>query len=140
MAGYATIAKEILDSKKRPQIDYILVPSGGGALVSSIASFLKQVAPNIKVIAVEPETCTPFSSSILNGKIQSSEKVSKFCNGSSVKKIGEACFEVGKTSVDGFISVSENKLAEKIIKLYSMGYICEPSGALGVAGLDKIKN
>ena len=52
MAGYATIAKEILDSKKRPEIDYILVPSGGGALVSSIGSFLKQVDPSIKVIAV----------------------------------------------------------------------------------------
>lgn len=54
MAGYATIAKEIEDSKKRPEIDYILVPSGGGALVTSIGSFLKQVDPTIKVIAVEP--------------------------------------------------------------------------------------
>ena len=39
---------------KRPEIDYILVPSGGGALVTSIGSFLKQVDPTIKVIAVEP--------------------------------------------------------------------------------------
>ena len=56
-----------------------------------------------------------------------------------MKKISEACYEIGKTCVDGFVAVSENKLAEKIIKLYSMGYICEPSGALGVAGLDKMR-
>lgn len=50
--------------------------------------------------------------------------MSRFCNGSSVKTIGETCFNIGKTSVDGFVSVTENKLAETIIKLYSMGYIC----------------
>jgi len=49
---------------------------------------MKQVSPNTKVIGVEPETCTPFSSSIMKGELISSEKVSKFCNGSSVKRIG----------------------------------------------------
>lgn len=140
MPGYATIAKEIIDEKRFSDVDYIIVPSGGGALVSSIASFMKQVSPNTKVIAVEPETCTPFSSSIIKGEMVSSEKVSKFCNGSSVKRIGEPCFRIGKTCVDGFVSVTENKLAETIIKLYSMGYICEPSGALAVAGLNKMRN
>ena len=67
MPGYATIAKEIIDQKRFSQIDYIVVPSGGGALASSIASFMKQVSPNTKVIAVEPEGCTPFSNSIVRG-------------------------------------------------------------------------
>lgn len=48
--------------------------------------------------------------------------------------------DMGITSVDAFIEVGIRKLAENIIKLYSQGYICEPSGALSVAGLDKIKN
>jgi threonine dehydratase len=57
-----------------------------------------------------------------------------------LKSIGESCFKIGKTCIDGFIAVSENKVAETIIKLYSLGYICEPSGALAVAGLSKIRN
>jgi threonine dehydratase len=69
MPGYATIAKEIIDEKRFSDVDYIIVPSGGGALVSSIASFMKQVSPNTKVIAVEPEACTPFSNSIIKGEI-----------------------------------------------------------------------
>ena len=52
------------------------------------------------------------------------EKSSRFCNGSSVRKIGSSCFDIGKTSVDGFVAVSENKLAETIIRLYSLGIIC----------------
>lgn len=68
------------------------------------------------------------------------EKVSRICNGSSVKKIGEYPFELGKTSVDEFVCVNENKLAEVIIKLYSTGLVCEPSGALGVAGLSKMRS
>jgi threonine dehydratase len=68
MVGYATIASEI-NSNKQIYFDYILVPSGGGALVCSIASFYKQVSPETKIIAVEPESCKPFSSSIIQGKL-----------------------------------------------------------------------
>lgn len=48
----------------------------------------------------------PFSSSIIKGEIVVSDKVSKFCNGSSVKKVGENCFKIGRTCVDGFVSVT----------------------------------
>lgn len=117
-----------------------MVPSGGGALVSSMGSFFKQTMPETKIIAVEPETCTPFSDSIKKGEIVTADKVSRLCNGSSVKKIGSVPFEMSKTCVDEFVYVNENKLAEILIRLYSIGLVCEPSGALGVAGLSKIKN
>ena len=68
MIGYATIASEI-NSNKEVSFDYILVPTGGGALVCAIASFYKQVAPETKIIAVEPEVCKPFSQSILQDKL-----------------------------------------------------------------------
>jgi threonine dehydratase len=76
------------------------------------------------VIGVEPDICTPFANSIAKKERVSSEKVSKFCNGSSLKSVGEFCFRVGRTCIDGFVSVNENKVAETIIKLYSFGYIC----------------
>ena len=108
--------------------------------MSSIASVIKQISPETKVLGVEPETCKPFSSSVLKGELVSADKACRFCDGSSVKSTSQTAVNIGSTSVDGFVDVSLRKLAEKIIKLYSQGYICEPSGALAVAGLDKVKN
>ncbi len=65
------MAKEIVDCQKKKGIDYILVPAGGGGLASSIASVIKQISPNTKVIAVEPDICKPYSESILSGSLVS---------------------------------------------------------------------
>jgi len=100
------------------------VPAGGGGLASSMASVIKQISPETKVIAVEPDICKPYSTSILLDKLITAEKVSKFCNGSSVRQTSQIAYDIGRTSVDGFVEVTEKKLAEKIIKLYSMGFIC----------------
>lgn len=69
MNGYATIANQIQYSAKQCEYDYVIVPSGGGALVASIASFMKQVNPTLKVIAVQPENCRPFYNSIIKGSV-----------------------------------------------------------------------
>jgi threonine dehydratase len=116
------------------------VPAGGGGLASAIASVMKQLSPKTKVIAVEPDSCKPYSTSILKGSLTPAEKACRFCSGSSVKETSKTAYEMGKTSVDGFVEVNEKEVARKIIKLYSQGYICEPSGALAVTGLDKIGN
>lgn len=79
------------------------MPAGGGGLVSSIASVIKQISPETKVIAVEPDICKPYSTSVLGDEIVSAERVSKFCNGSSVKRTSKIAFDIGKTSVDGFV-------------------------------------
>ena len=100
-----------MEAHLKKEVDYVLVPAGGGGLVSAIASVMKQISPNTKVIAVEPDICRPFSTSILNNKMEPFERVSKFCNGSSIKSTSENAFNIGKTSVDGFVEVSERKLA-----------------------------
>lgn len=87
------------------------MPAGGGGLVSSIASIVKQISPSTKVIAVEPDNCKPYSTSILEGRLVEAEKVSRFCNGSSVKTTSEIAYKIGRTSVDGFVDVTEKKLA-----------------------------
>ena len=117
----------------------MVVPTGGGGLVSSIGSFIKQAIPETKVISVETDIATPFSSSLLSKKNTLAEKASKFCNGSSVKETNEKVLSLARTSVDGFVRVSEGMIAQMVIKLYSMGIISEPSGALGLAGLTKMK-
>lgn len=75
-------------------------------MVSSIASFFKQTSPETKVISVETDIATPFSSSIKSGKLVAAEKASKFCNGSSVKETNKTVLELAKTSVDGFVTIS----------------------------------
>jgi threonine dehydratase len=138
--GFATIGKEVLEAEKKREVNYMVVPAGGGGLVSAIASVTKQISPTTKVIAVEPDNCKPFSSSVLAGKLVAFERASKFCNGSSVRTTSELAWGMGRTSVDGFVEVSEKKLAEMIIQLYSLGFICEPSGALAIAALDKMRH
>lgn len=76
---------------------------------------------------------------MLSKKNTAAEKASKFCNGSSVKETNEKVLNLARTSVDGFVRVSEGMIAQMVIKLYSMGIISEPSGALGLAGLTKMK-
>lgn len=100
-----------------------MVPTGGGGLVSSIGSFIKQTNPETKVISVETDIATPFSSSLINKKNLAAEKASKFCNGSSVKETNDKVLSLAKTSVDGFVRVSEGMIAQMVIKLYSMGII-----------------
>lgn len=109
-------------------------------MVSSIASFFKQTNPDTKVISVETDIGTPFSSSIKNNKLVEAEKASKFCNGSSVRAIHDMILNLARHSVDGFVKVSEGMVAQLVIRLYSIGIISEPSGALGLAGLSKIRH
>jgi len=86
MHGFATIAKEIIDTRlKKGGVDYLLVPTGGGGLCSPMASVFKQLAPHTKIIAVEPESCKPYSESILKGYLCTAEKASRFLSGSSVR-------------------------------------------------------
>ena len=77
----------------------------------AIASVIKQLSPQTKVIAVEPDICKPYSTSIISGELTASEKVSRFCSGSSVKETSELAVNIGRTCIDGFVEVSERKLA-----------------------------
>lgn len=129
----------MFEQQKEVNFDFVIVPTGGGGLVSSIASFFKQTNPETKVISVETDIATPFSTSIKSGKLIPSEKASKFCNGSSVRETNKIITQIAKNSVDGFVTVSEGIVAQMVIKLYSIGIISEPSGALGLAGLTKMR-
>ena len=108
--------------------------------MSSLGSFFKQTLPETRIVAVEAESCTPFYTSIQTDQMAVADKVSRIWAGSSVKKVGDFPFHMGKTCIDEFVTVSENKLAEAIIRLYSIGLVCEPMGALGMAGLNKIQS
>jgi len=71
LIGFSTMAKEIIEADKKMDIDYVLIPAGGGALAGCMASVLKQISPKTKIIAVEPDICKPYSTSILEQKLVS---------------------------------------------------------------------
>lgn len=139
IAGQGTIGKEIIEEIKN--IDIVLVPIGGGGLISGISSYLKEKNKNIKIYGVEPEGAASMFFSIKNKKIIALDKVDTFCDGVAVKKVGELTFKLTQKYVDDIIVVPEGHVATKMIDIFqNEGIILEPAGALSIAALDFIKN
>jgi len=138
--GQATIALEMLKQSSR-SYDYIIVPIGGGGLVSGILTVLKGLSPNTKVIGVEPEGAPSMKTSINLGKRISLSEIDGFVDGAAVRQVGKLPFKICKDLLDDIILVPEGKVCQTILDLYSMdGIIAEPAGALAISALDMIKN
>ena len=138
--GQATIALEMLKQSSR-SYDYIIVPIGGGGLVSGILTVLKKLSPKTKVIGVEPEGAPSMKTSINLGKRISLSEIDGFVDGAAVRQVGKLPFKICKDLLDEIILVPEGKVCQTILDLYSMdGIIAEPAGALAIAALDMIKN
>ena len=136
--GQGTIALEILE--KLPETDIIIVPIGGGGLISGIACAAKIMKPGIKIIGVEPEGAASAYESIKENKIVELKEANTIADGTAVKKIGELNFEYIKKYVDEIITVSDYELMEAFLLLVEKHkIIAENSGILSVAALKKLK-
>ena len=136
--GQGTIALEILE--KLPETDIIIVPIGGGGLISGIACAAKIMKPGIKIIGVEPEGAASAYESIKENKIVELKETNTIADGTAVKKIGELNFEYIKKYVDEIITVSDYELMEAFLLLVEKHkIIAENSGILSVAALKKLK-
>ena len=136
--GQGTIALEILE--KLPETDIIIVPIGGGGLISGIACAAKIMKPGIKIIGVEPEGAASAYESIKENKIVELKETNTIADGTAVKKIGELNFEYIKKYVDEIITVSDYELMEAFLLLVEKHkIIAENSGILSVAATKKIK-
>ena len=135
--GQGTIALEVLE--ELPDTDIILIPLGGGGLVSGIAAVAKLKNPKIRIIGVEPEGAASASESLKEGKILELDKVSTIADGAAVKKIGEMNFKYINKYVDEIITVSDYELMESFLLLVEKHKIvAENAGILSVAGLKKL--
>jgi threonine dehydratase len=138
--GQGTVALEILKDIKEP-LDYILVPVGGGGLVSGLISVLKRENPETKIIAVEPEGAPSLKTSLHRGVNTSLDQIEKFVDGAAVKRMGDLPFAICKEGVDEVLIVPEGKICTTLLKLYNeKAIVVEPAGALSVAALDLIKD
>lgn len=136
--GQGTITLEILE--ELPETDIILVPIGGGGLISGIACAAKILKPEIKIIGVEPEGAASAYEAIKENKVVELKEANTIADGTAVKKIGDLNFEYIKKYVDEIITVSDYELMEAFLLLVEKHkIIAENSGILSVAATKKIK-
>ena len=137
IAGQGTVAMEILRQESGP-IEAIFVPVGGGGLVAGIATYVKYLRKDTKIIGVESEDSACLKAAMDAGKRVTLEQVGIFADGVAVATIGENTFELAQRYVDEVITVSTDEICAAIKDIYDdTRSICEPAGALGVAGMKK---
>ncbi|MGB5447185.1 MAG: threonine ammonia-lyase, biosynthetic, partial [Psychromonas sp.] len=136
IAGQGTIAKELL--QQDAHLDKIFVPVGGGGLAAGIAVYIKQLLPEIKIIAVEPEDAACLKAALEAGHPVGLEKVGLFADGVAVKTIGSETFRLCQQYIDEVITVNSDEICAAIKDIFEdTRAISEPAGALSLAGLKK---
>ncbi len=137
IAGQGTIGKEILD--QLPSADIILVPVGGGGLISGIGAYMKSVNPSCRVIGVEPEGAMSMKNALDQGEIVRLISVHTVADGVAVKAVGEKTFEIAKQVVDEMVAVSDYEIMDAFLMLLEKHKIVsENSGALSLAAIKKL--
>lgn len=136
IAGQGTIGLEILEDL--PEVETVLLPVGGGGLISGVAAAIKLSQPDVRVIGVEPELAADARESLKSGKLVqfAAEQVSQtLADGLRTQSIGPINFEHMKLFVDDIITVSEAEIYSAARRLAANPQtVAEPSGAVAVAG------
>jgi threonine dehydratase len=136
IAGQGTIAMEILRQHQQGPIDAVFVAIGGGGLISGVASYIKAVRPEIKVIGVQTTDSDAMLRSVQAGKRVTLPDVGLFADGTAVKLVGEETFRITRELVDDFVVVDTDEVCAAIKDVFQdTRSILEPSGAMGVAAV-----
>lgn len=134
IAGQGTIALEILSDL--PFVDMVLVPAGGGGLVSGIAACIKQINPRIQVVGVQAEGADAIVSSFGKDTVQSSASVHTIADGIAVKTPGSVTMGYINQYVDQMVTVSDEEIAGAILLLLERTkQVVEPAGAAPLAAV-----
>ena len=132
MAGQGTIGLEIL--AQQPDVDVIVVPIGGGGLISGILTAVKQSKPKVKVIGVEPETANDTYLSWKDGEITEIPLSTTIADGLRTTKPGYMTFPIVQQYVDDIVLVTDEEIREaQYLVLERMKQLIEPSSATTVA-------
>ena len=133
IAGQGTIAMEILRQHQGP-LDAVFVAIGGGGLISGVASYIKAVRPEVKVIGVQMNDSDAMIRSVTAGKRVTLSDVGLFSDGTAVKLVGEETFRLSRALVDDYVTVDTDAVCAAIKDIFvDTRSIVEPAGALGVA-------
>ena len=134
IAGQGTIALEIID--QIADLDAVVVPIGGGGLISGVAYTIKNLNPNVKVYGVQATGAPSMANSIHDGHIERLDSVSTIADGIAVKEPGDLTYEICKQYVDEIVTVSDDEIAAAILALIEQQkLIAEGAGAVSVAAV-----
>lgn len=137
LEGQGTIALEILE--EMPDAEVIVVPIGGGGLISGIAAAAKMIKPDIKIIGVEPSGAASATEALIKNKVVTLPEANTIADGTAVKRIGDFTFNCIKQYVDEVVTVDDYELTEAFLLLAEKHkIIAENSGILPLAALKKL--
>lgn len=137
LEGQGTIALEILE--EMPDAEVIVVPIGGGGLISGIAAAAKMIKPDIKIVGVEPSGAASATEALKKNKVVTLPEANTIADGTAVKRIGDLTFNCIKQYVDEVVTVDDYELTEAFLLLAEKHkIIAENSGILPLAALKKL--
>lgn len=137
IAGAGTVGMEILRQHPGP-LDAVFVAIGGGGLIAGVATYIKQLRPDIKVIGVQTEDSDAMVRSVRAGRRVTLPDVGLFSDGTAVKLVGEETFRLTRKYVDDFVTVDTDAVCAAIKDVFQdTRSVLEPAGALAVAGAKK---
>ncbi len=132
IAGQGTIGLELIDQMK--DVDAVIVPIGGGGLISGVAFAIKSLNPNIKVYGVQAAGAPSMKNSVENKHIERLDAVSTIADGIAVKQPGENTFNLCSKYVDQIVTVTDDEVSSAILTLLEkQKLITEGAGAVAVA-------
>lgn len=132
IAGQGTIGLEILD--QLPDLDAVIVPVGGGGLISGIAYVVKCLRPECKVYGVQASGAPSMARAIEDGRVEELDGVSTFADGIAVKKPGDITYDLVSKYVDEIVTVTDDETASAVLTLIEkQKLIAEGAGAVAVA-------
>jgi threonine dehydratase len=138
IAGQGTVGKEIYQELGK-KADVVVIPIGGGGLISGVGSYLKNKNPYITVVGCEPQGAASMKKALNKGEVIKLEKIDPFVDGAAVMKVGGLTYKICKEMIDDIVIIPEGKVCTTMIELYQKdGIIAEPAGALAISALDDI--
>lgn len=143
VVGQGTVAAEILSqlTGMGKSLDTVVVPSGGSGLLSGVISYVADMSPHTRVVAVEPKGAPSLQAALDAGHPVTLDSVDSFVDGAAVKRTGDVNFEIISHNTERLkvLNVSEGAVCTELLALYqNEGIIAEPAGALSVTGLEKL--
>jgi len=134
IAGQGTIGLEMQEDM--PDLDVIVVPVGGGGLISGISIALKNIMPNVKIYGVQASGAPSMAHSLKEGKIVELPAVDTIADGIAIKRPGDLTFNITKELVDDIVLVDDDEITHAIFLLLERcKQVVEPAGAVGLAAL-----
>ena len=134
MAGQGTIGLEIVDDL--PSLETILVPIGGGGLISGVATAIKGRKPDVRVVGVQAEGASSVAQSLQKGEIHERDSVETIADGIATRRVGDRPFEVIRERVDEVVTVSDPEIAMALTYVLERGKtLVEGAGAAPLAAL-----